>query len=681
MNYPRGIQHVLEPNTRHRISYRPDIDGLRAIAVCLVILFHAWPKWVRGGFIGVDIFFVISGFLITSIILQDLNLGSFSIREFYIRRIKRIFPALVAVVFATLAFGWYVLLGHEFAQLGKHITAAATFLSNLVLWNESGYFDNDQTTKPLLHLWSLGVEEQFYLVWPLMLALTYRIRSGTLLFLSITLAASFLYGLHATFSEPVAAYFSPVSRFWELSSGGIVAYLMSTRNLAIPGRALVSILGVVLLALGAILIDSQRPFPGTWALLPVLGTCALIIAGNGSWINKRLLGNPLMVQVGLISYPLYLWHWPLISYAYIVLGEKPSAQAKAVLVLVSFVLAFLTYRLIEKPVQRAANRGRAIKILVSAMACFGIVGAFVNAGMIRERIPTNGTDLYLSALNDLGFPQPAMKPLRYQSSLFQQLSGNGAGTTVLLGDSVMEQYAPLVAQGLGDSRFDRKSVIFATAGGCPPIPDAVKLPQIRFPHCTQTVHDGYALAASPQVDTVVIAAAWYGYFTPSQDGVEMPVDGTLEQFPSNRAHEAAYAALLRGIQELRAKGKRVFLILQPPTGDLFDPRSMITGSRFGEMKPRTGMEPFRVDEFRQNNSEPRTRLMDIARATGAIVVDPVDYICKNNICPVVNATGKPIYTDPVHMRPYFVRSAVHYLDEALSSPQRRKIDTSKMTMR
>jgi hypothetical protein len=161
----------------------------------------------------------------------------------------------------------------------------------------------------------------------------------------------------------------------------------------------------------------------------------------------------------------------------------------------------------------------------------------------------------------------------------------------------------------------------------------------------------------------------------------MPVDGTLEPFPSNRAHEAAYASLLRGIQELRAKGKRVFLILQPPTGDLFDPRSMITGSRFGEMKPRTGMEPFRVDEFRQNNSEPRTRLMDIARATGAIVVDPVDYICKNNICPVVNAAGKPIYTDPVHMRPYFVRSAVHYLDEALSSPQRRKIDTSKMTMR
>jgi peptidoglycan/LPS O-acetylase OafA/YrhL len=655
----------------HRIGYRPDIDGLRAVAVFLVVLYHAWPKWLRSGFIGVDVFFVISGFLITSIILQDLRGASFTIRGFYVRRIRRIFPALITVVLATLAFGWYVLLHHEFAQLGKHVTAAATFVSNLVFWNESGYFDNDQTTKPLLHLWSLGVEEQFYLVWPLMLALCYRIRSGTLLFLVVTLAASFLYGLDATFKQPVEAYFSPVTRFWELASGGLVAYGLSGKDPAYPGRSLMGAAGVVLLALGAVFIDTQRAFPGAWAVLPVAGTCALILAGSEGWINQYLLGNPVMVRLGLVSYPFYLWHWPLISFAYIVIGERPTAQTKATLVLAALALAFLTYHLIERPVQRARNRPRAIKALLVSLACFGVLGVLANSGLIRERIPTNGADIYLRALNDVGFPHPAMQALRFGDSRFQRLAGHGEGTTVLIGDSVMEQYAPLVADGLQKSRFNRQSVIFATEGGCPPFVGAVKLPRIRFPKCTRTVSDAYRLAASPQVDTVVIAAAWYGYFAPAFDSVQMPVDGKLEQFPSARAHDAAYAALERSIGQLRALGKRVYLILQPPTGDLFDPRSMITGSRFGEMRPRTDVPPVRVAELREVNWEPRSRLIGIARRHGAAVVDPVDFICRNGICPVVNRAGEPIYTDPVHMRPYFVRSAIHYLDAALSRPTSR----------
>jgi peptidoglycan/LPS O-acetylase OafA/YrhL len=671
MDDQRDPRQFFPSSAPHRLGYRPDIDGLRAVAVGLVVLYHAWPKWLRSGFIGVDVFFVISGFLITSIILQDLERQTFSIREFYIRRIKRIFPALVTVVLATLFFGWYVLLQNEFAQLGKHIVAAATFLSNLVLWNEAGYFDNDAVTKPLLHLWSLGVEEQFYLVWPLMLAMFFRLRVGILLFLAATLAASFAYGLYATYSVPVEAYFSPVTRFWELASGGLVAYLLSRPKTFIPARQFLSVLGIVLLILGVIFIDGQRDFPGAWAALPVGGTCALIVAGNDCWINQRLLGNRLMAKLGLVSYPFYLWHWPLLSFGYIVLGEKPPAETKAELVIAALVLAFLTYHFIERPIQKTPHRARAIKGLVVSMACFGLLGVLVHDGLIRERIPTNGTDRYLRALNDLGFPQPQMRPLRYKSSRFEQLAGHGAGTTVLIGDSVMEQYAPLVVEGLSTSRFDRKSVIFATAGGCLPIRGAIRLPQIRFPKCAQTVNDAYEFAASPDVDTVVIAAAWYGYFSPAQEEVKMPVNGMLEQFPSKIAHEAAYASLQQSIQYLRDKGKRVYLILQPPTGDLFDPRMMITGSRFGEMKPRTDMEPFLVDTFRQNNAQPRARLSDIARQTGALVVDPVDYICTKGVCPVLNAAGEPIYTDPVHMRPYFVRSFVRYLDGALSSPLRQ----------
>lgn len=291
MDYQRDIQQFFKSSAPHRLSYRPDIDGLRAVAGCLVVLFHAWPNWLRSGFIGVDVFFVISGFLITSIILDDLERGSFSIREFYVRRIRRIFPALIAVVAATLLFGWYVLLHHEFTQLGKHITAAATFLSNLVLWNESGYFDNDHTTKPLLHLWSLGVEEQFYLVWPVMLAICSRKRGGIVAFLSITLGASFVYGLYATYNAPAEAYYSPVTRFWELACGGMVAYVLSGREQPVPARALLSAGGIVLLVLGCVYIDGQTAFPGAWALLPVAGTSALIMAGNEGWINRHLLAT------------------------------------------------------------------------------------------------------------------------------------------------------------------------------------------------------------------------------------------------------------------------------------------------------------------------------------------------------------------------------------------------------
>lgn len=665
MHVRRDSTASFRTGAAHAIAYRPDIDGLRAVAVCLVVLFHAWPKWLHSGFIGVDVFFVISGFLITSIILEDLKHREFTIRGFYVRRIRRIFPALIAVVLATLVFGWYVLLPYEFSQLGKHVAAAAAFLSNLVLWSEAGYWDNESVTKPLLHLWSLGVEEQFYLIWPIMLALCFRVRFGILAFLALTLSGSFLYGLYATFNHPVAAYFSPASRFWELASGGLVAYAMTKKDPLLPMSWLVSAIGLALLVLGMVFIDGQADFPGAWALLPVLGTCALIAAGNTSFINRRLLGNRPMVKIGLVSYPFYLWHWPLLSFAYIIAGEKPQPAIKAALVLAALALAFLTYHLIERPVQKAPNRRRAIQGLVAAMACFGVLGMMVKGGLLHERMPSTEVAGYMRALNDLGFPDPAMKPLHYQHSLFQQLAGRGAGTTVLIGDSVMEQYAPLVSEGLHDAHFNRSRVVFATQGGCPPIEGLVRLPRLRYPTCTTSVGDAYRLAASKDVDTVVIAASWYDYFADGQADAQMPVGGRLQALSAKGARQAAYATLEQSIARLRSAGKLVFLILQPPAGKVFDPRSMITGSRFGEMRRRTDMEAFRVDRFYSANAEARKRLLQIARTTGAIPIDPVDTICKDGICPAVTSAGEPIYTDSVHLRPFYVRSKIHYLDSAL----------------
>jgi peptidoglycan/LPS O-acetylase OafA/YrhL len=291
-------------------KYRPDIDGLRALAIVPVVLFHAFPSVIHGGFIGVDIFFVISGFLIASILIQDINADRFSILNFYSRRIRRIFPALITVLFSALIAGWFLLLDTEYLQLAKHIVASAGFSSNFVLWSESGYFDNDATTKPLLHMWSLGIEEQFYIVWPLLLFfLVRKTKNHKFYLLSLTVisfaANIYLIGRMAN----VAAFYNPLTRFWELAIGGILAILMMRKERLIQHTFLThlfSLLGIGLIALGFSVIHESKTFPGWWALMPVFGTTFLIAAGPATFVN-RLLANRLFAGIGLISYPLYLW--------------------------------------------------------------------------------------------------------------------------------------------------------------------------------------------------------------------------------------------------------------------------------------------------------------------------------------------------------------------------------------
>ncbi|MEI7824499.1 MAG: acyltransferase [Chlorobiaceae bacterium] len=210
--------HLSHPN------YRPDIDGLRAVAVLAVVGFHAFPSWLMGGFVGVDVFFVISGYLISTIIFNNLDKGTFSFSEFYARRIMRIFPALILVLFACLAFGWFALLSDEFNQLGKHIAAGTGFVSNLVLWRESGYFDNSSGTKPLLHLWSLGIEEQFYIVWPLVLWFAWKRKFNLLTITVLVTIFSFLLNIKGIKQDAVATFYSPQTRFWELLCGSLLAW-------------------------------------------------------------------------------------------------------------------------------------------------------------------------------------------------------------------------------------------------------------------------------------------------------------------------------------------------------------------------------------------------------------------------------------------------------------------------
>lgn len=380
-------------------KYRPDIDGLRTVAVLSVVTFHAFPNWINGGFIGVDVFFVISGFLISTIIFENLDKGTFSFAEFYARRITRIFPALLIVLIASYAFGWFALLADEYAQLGQHMAAGAGFVSNFVLWGDAGYFDNSSETKPLLHLWSLGIEEQFYIVWPLLLWFAGKRKFSFLTLTVIVALFSFALNIKGVGQDPVATFYSPQTRFWELLCGGILAWFSLYKKeacehlrLSVDGwmaktvyrgkieidggtvANVLSLLGVLLLAYGFWRISKNSSFPGMWALIPVSSAGLIILAGTKAWINRTILSNRVLVWFGLISFPLYLWHWPLLSFARIVEGEVPGRSIRLAAVLLSIVLAWLTYQFVERPVRFGTNSKIKVIVLVVLMMIVGGLG-------------------------------------------------------------------------------------------------------------------------------------------------------------------------------------------------------------------------------------------------------------------------------------------------------------------
>ncbi len=352
-----------------------------------------------GGFIGVDIFFVISGYLIAKIIFENLDRETFSFAEFYMRRIQRIFPALTFVLVFCFSFGWFALLADEYKQLGKHIAAAAGFVSNIVLWNEADYFDNAADTKPLLHLWSLGVEEQFYFIWPLLLWLAWKRNFNVLTITIIFAVSSFILNVQGVKQDPTAVFYLLPTRFWELLSGSLLAwttlykgsvfvnaknkidcalisvfYREKKGNGGEPLLNVLSLFGLLLLGYGFWRIHKGLNFPGTWALVPVIGTIFLIVAGANAWINRKILSNKVLIWIGLISFPLYLWHWPLLSFARIIVGEAPDSNIRIAAVAVSFLLAWLTYQFIEKPIRLGGPNKLKVIVLVVSMATIGYLG-------------------------------------------------------------------------------------------------------------------------------------------------------------------------------------------------------------------------------------------------------------------------------------------------------------------
>ena len=343
--------------------WRSDITGLRAVAVLPVLFFHAFPKLLPGGFFGVDVFFVISGYLISGIIFRGLADGTFSYREFYAKRIRRIIPNLVLVLAFVAALGYFCLLPEEYKNLGQHIRSSAAFVQNFRLLSEIGYFTEDALRKPLLHLWSLAIEEQFYIVFPLLLSLAWWLfRTKTAIGVIVLLIV--VCSLEACFmtTDKSFAFYFPLTRFWELGAGILLAYaesfgLLDCRRLARGFRHGMSMVGLLCLLVPMAVYSNHWAHPGWITLAPVAGAVMLIAASPDAAVNRTLLSWRPMTFVGLISYSLYLWHWPLLSFLFIGAAHAP-AQFKMAALAASFVIATAVYFFVENPVRRSRCIGR-----------------------------------------------------------------------------------------------------------------------------------------------------------------------------------------------------------------------------------------------------------------------------------------------------------------------------------
>lgn len=396
------------------LPYRPDIDGLRALAVLGVLVYHAFPAALPGGFAGVDLFFVISGYLITGILARSLREGTFSLADFYARRVRRLFPALIVVLLAAMALGAVIQLPGDYARLGRNVSAGAAFVANLALGRETGYFTGVAESNPLLHLWSLGIEEQFYLAWPLILWAAFRLRRfrGGVLWALVLLSLG--YSAYLVDADRNWAFYSPFSRFWELGAGGLLA-LASMDGGSRPRRLSrawglrrlrgpSSIAGVALIGLSFVWLRPGGWFPGFGALPAVLGALLLLGCGPDAWLNRHLLRRRLLVWIGLISYPLYLWHWPILAFANTALTDVPPrywSWMHAAGLALSLLLAWLTYRYVESPVRQRPIRRRAIAGLGAAMACTAVLGLWLwHAQGVPARIAPSVRPLVAANLLD-----------------------------------------------------------------------------------------------------------------------------------------------------------------------------------------------------------------------------------------------------------------------------------------
>lgn len=643
------------------LKYRSDIDGLRALAVLSVVVYHVNPKLLPGGFLGVDIFFVISGYLISLIVFREQAGGKFSFTDFYARRARRLFPALAVVLLTTMVFGAFALFADEYQRLAKHAASAIVFLLNFQLMNEAGYFDVASNSKPLLHLWSLSVEEQFYLVWPVLLVMLGRFRLRIGLVIGVLIVGSLVFAIQLASFNPDILYFHPIARFWELLSGAALAYYHHRFGVnALPAgfdrpwiRHLLSFAGLTVIISALFWFNGEAPYPGALTLIPLLGVTALIASGSNAFGSRFLSYKP-MVWIGLISYPLYLWHWPLLCYIRIMDSGAPAEALLWVGAGAALLLATLTYLFIEQPLRHAGRVRPALAGLVSAMslllvASFGVVAS--------DGLPDRSVVHYVKAAE----AQMKREPVTDESCLRRFPQGAapvycrehklGPRMIAIIGDSHAHVLFPGFAEQAERAGY---GVLLLANSGCPPFVGAVTGKTDSERHeCSLAVEKILSVVLRDgRIKNVILATrgpiylTGKGYGPAEADYDHPPIDYGL---PREKTYKVGVDPFLDGLlatlHRLSDSGRSISYFLQPP--ELGVPPRNCLGRPLELVS--TASCAVSVKDYRERMREYRAILtMAQAKFPTMSVWDPQPLLCDLKSCKGLVA-NKLMYADDDHL--------------------------------
>lgn len=615
--------------TSHR--FRPDIQGLRAIAVLPVVIFHALPAYLPGGFVGVDIFFVISGYLITGIIFRELKEERFSIVGFYARRMKRLFPALYAMLIGTLLIGLTLLPPPELVELAHTAIGTIGFFANFLLYNLSGYFAGDSEFKPLLHTWSLAVEEQFYLVFPLLLAAVYRYYPKIIPHMLFSLLiASLSWSVIELQHDASRAFYYPLPRAFELLIGAIVAVGVFPKIESTVVRHCLSLVGIGLIATAIIGFSARTPFPGLAAIVPCLGAALILAMGE----TKKTFGGQVLsmrplVFVGSLSYSLYLWHWPTIVFSRYYLQRELTPPEAGIAVASSITIALISWFFIERPVLeiRTAQRNFVLAGALTMAAGTAAAAAIIQSNGLPARLTKVGQSMIASA-DDISPYRRSCHSEEKSTIAYNQLCVLGSKvaipTTAVWGDS----YGVEFAAALGEKLIrDNKSLIQITGSGCPPAPgfDTYKRPNCGAYNSERLKN----LLRDKRIRRVYLIANYLGMQEDAPESMENLYDGI------------AWSATA-----LHIGGKEVTIVLPIPRMPFDAPTALAVRELMGRNPYTFGQT--RAD-FDAQSSQITKRLHEIAKQASATVVDSKSVLCNRSLCPAYIRGPGVIYFDRGHM--------------------------------
>ena len=647
-------------DTPGRLRHRVDIDGLRAIAILPVVLYHAGFSAPKGGFIGVDVFFVISGFLMASLIRGEMEQGAFGLARFYERRIRRIFPALFTVIIASAAAAWFLFHPIELEYFARSVMGAALLASNITFWKESGYFDTSAQVKPLLHTWSLAVEEQFYIAFPLLLVLLGRLGRRRLIIvtLALLLLGSFVFSVWEVERSPVSAFYLAPSRFWELLLGAVLAFGIAPNPRSVMLSQVMALLGVVLIGFAVLSYTETTPLPGVNALVPCLGAALVIQARAKGGPVGLLLGSPPLVFLGLISYSLYLWHWPLIVFARYALGEDLPPHWAACLLFVSICLAALSWRFIEQPFRgrkSPINRRILFAGAATAVAAAVIFGGLVNLEEgVPSRLPMAAQAIYRVSHDTGRFLGPAC---------FIDSEGEGpksgdirAGTLCALGNSDVPEVSFLV---WGDSHagamapaIDRAARqaglhgLFVGQASCPPLLDfdLGQTNRSKVQRCKETNGAVVGLIAERRISTVFLVARWPKYVHGSEYGNEGYSFDPSRLIPLKDQSAPVAHGLDQTLSALSGMGTRIVLVMDVPEIGYNVPHALAKAAMSGRS---VDIAPSPAAVWMRQTLAHST-LQTYAAKYDAAIIDPATAICDETRCSV-EKDGVILYRDEDHL--------------------------------